>query len=714
MTVTGDVMGKTVQFGCFELDLADSTLRKSGRRVHLQSQPLKVLSALIEASGNVVTRDQLKALVWPSDTFVDFDKSLNTAIMKIRHTLGDSAQSPRYLETVPRLGYRFLPPVTIVSPPVIQLTKRRAWRRDLLFASCGVVSVTLAALYLGSTFRNQSRKPYLPSAPLTTFAGSEIVPSFSPDGEKVAFAWDGERQQNFDIYTKEIASGRLHRLTDDPRDDVSPAWSPDGRSIAYIRVLSGTEAKIFITPAQDVASTRCVATLPAPSPYYVRFKLLAWSPDSKNLVYTESEEVGGTQSLYLLDVGTGARRRLTSPPPNFDDLSPTFSRDGTRLAFVRYCGRTSGDLYVVPVSRTMQQAVPLRKTSFERLVGTPAWSPTGRTLVFARYDMPGIPSLWRVPWPSDASPEPLPITSDTSLSLDLSPDGTKLVYSRESFNTNIWAAKLDHALKAWSIEQWASSSLVDYNPQFSPDGRQVVFSSLRSGRCEIWIAESNGSHARQMTHNNGTVSGFPRWSPDGHSIVFHLRSKSSASLYRLIPESGQLGPVPMLSQNDYNPSYSQDGKWIYFSSRRTGSPEVWKVAPSGGVPIQLTRRGGLVPLESPDGHSLYYVKAGSFDLWRQPSGGGEESRVFPGVIAAKGTSYAVTDSGVYLIRSDTNDGAPALGFFDLKMQRFHAIARLLKPLELGLGVSPDQRTILFAQQDQLGSDLMLVSNFAAQ
>lgn len=218
-------MGKAVQFGCFELDLADNTLRKSGRRVHLQSQPLKVLGAPVEASGNIVTRAQLKALVWPSDTFVDFDKSLNTAIMKIRHALGDSAQSPRYLETVPRLGYRFLAPVTILNTPVIQRPEQRASRRGLLLTGCAVAAVMLAASYFVSAFRSQTRQAYLPSVPLTTFAGSEIVPSFSPDGEKIVFAWDGERQHNFDIYTKEIASGRLNRLTDDPHDDLSPTWS---------------------------------------------------------------------------------------------------------------------------------------------------------------------------------------------------------------------------------------------------------------------------------------------------------------------------------------------------------------------------------------------------------------------------------------------------------------------------------------------------------
>lgn len=713
-------MSKTVQFGCFELDLANGSLRKSGRRIHLQSQPLRVLSALVEASGNVVTREQLKALIWPADTFVDFDKSLNTAIMKIRQTLGDSAQSPRYLETVPRLGYRFLAPVIILHAPQqhsgpaipgsgVSALPLFGWRFALL--ASGIIAAALTWFFVEQ--RNQAApRGYLPSVPFTSLAGSEIVPSFSPDGKKIVFAWDGDRQDNFDIYVKEIASGRMNRLTDDPHPEISPAWSPDGRWIAYVRMLSGTQAQLLVTPAQGFAATRCVASFPAPSTYYERFKFLAWSPDSENLVYSVPERTGDLQGLFLLNVVSGAHRRLTSPPPNYDDLSPSFSNDGAHLAFVRYCGRTSGDLFIMPLPGAKQRTgAPERATFYDRLVSTPAWLADGRNLVFARYEMPGVPSIWRMSWPAKGGPEALPISSDTTFSLDLSRDGKRFVYSREAFNTNIWAIQLEKAGTAQSFYQWARTSSVDYNPQFSPDGKQVAFSSLRSGHSEIWIADSDGSHPRQMTHTNATVSGFPRWAPDGQTLVFHSRTKSSAALYLLNIEDGFVNAIPMVSQNDYNPSFSQDGKWVYFSSRRTGTPEVWKVPARGGTAVQVTHQGGLVPLESPDSRFLYYIKFGPFTLWRQPCAGGPESLVFPGAIAAKGTAYAVTAAGVYLIRSDGERGGHQLGFFDLKNSSFRAIAPIPKPPELGLGVSPDQRTILFSQQDHLESDLMLVENF---
>lgn len=102
---------RIVRFGVFELDLAAGELRKNGAQLRLQEQPLRVLTLLLERAGDVVTRDEMRRKLWPADTFVDFDHSLNTAVNKLRDTLGDSASSPRYIETLARRGYRFIAPL---------------------------------------------------------------------------------------------------------------------------------------------------------------------------------------------------------------------------------------------------------------------------------------------------------------------------------------------------------------------------------------------------------------------------------------------------------------------------------------------------------------------------------------------------------------------------------------------------------------------------
>ena len=724
-------MLKTARFGCFELDMHDGSLRKNGRRLHIQSQPFRVLAALIEASGATVTREQLKALIWPSDTFVEFDKSLNTAVMKIRQALDDSAHSPRYLETVPRLGYRFLAPVTIIGetalpialPPEISsttepiaLARPRLGKSIVLgFSGCAAIGLILFL----SLRVDSSHRSFLPSIPVTSFAGSEITPSFSPNAERVAFAWDGERQNNFDVYIKEInagtkgiTAGHLTRVTNDSHPDLSPVWSPDGRSIAFVRVVSESRAEIMIVSTIAATPERSVASISAPNPYYERFKLLAWSPDSKNLVFTSGKLPGGAQELFLLRLKDGSRRRLTSPPADYDDLSPAFSADGLKLAFVRYSGKTSGDLFVLPLSHELQPAgSPRRATFYNRLAGTPAWSEDGRRLVFTRYDMPGIPSLWRMPWPTTGGAEPLLISSDTSLSLDLSRNSRRLIYTREAWNVNIWAIHLGEKWKAHTPGAWSQNSFVDYNPQFSPDGKRVAFSSTRSGHCEIWVAGRDGYKARQMTHTNGTVSGFPRWSPDGRGIVFHLRLKTAAALYTLDLDDDHVSPLPILSGGDSSPSYSRDGNWIYFVSRRTGDYQLWKVRRTGGAPVQITRNGGLTPIESLDRQYLYYTKPGSFHIWRRPVTGGPETLVSSHAVAAKGTAYAVAKNGIYFISAGSKGIPWRLMFLSFKTSKCQAVANLPRSVELGLTLSPDEKTVLYSQQDRIDSDLMLVENF---
>ena len=285
------------RFGVFEFDTATPQLRKAGRLVRLRPQGLKLLTLLVSRPREVVGREEIAKWLWDADVFVDVEQGVNHTIKQVRAALGDDAESPRYVETIPRRGYRFIAPVEVVVEPkdvpvpagsadirFVAAVKRReidsprssdepvldtraseepqpaalngvavhpavpaaSWAvagartRTLWLLTAALVIVALVA----GTYLTILRPGTLPpredpqpiATPLTAYPGAEDKPSLSPDGSQVAFTWDGPRQDNFDIYVKLVGPGEPMRLTTAPDRDDSPAWSPDGRHIAFLRI----------------------------------------------------------------------------------------------------------------------------------------------------------------------------------------------------------------------------------------------------------------------------------------------------------------------------------------------------------------------------------------------------------------------------------------------------------------------------------------------
>jgi Tol biopolymer transport system component len=184
-----------------------------------------------------------------------------------------------------------------------------------------------------------------------------------------------------------------------------------------------------------------------------------------------------------------------------------------------------------------------------------------------------------------------------------------LAFVQRIFDPSIWRIQISRSdQKAGSATPFISSSFVDHFPQFSPDGQKIAFASYRSGHSEIWVCDNDGSNAFQLTSFSGEDCTGPCWSPDGQQIAFAANQEGQVELYVIGAEGGKARRLTIHPAGDRAPRWSRDVKWIYFDSNRTGQHQVWKMPAQGGDAVQVTKNGGSIPIESPDGLHTYFLK----------------------------------------------------------------------------------------------------------
>jgi Tol biopolymer transport system component/predicted Ser/Thr protein kinase len=544
--------------------------------------------------------------------------------------------------------------------------------------------------------------------PLTSYPGLEIQPALSPDGKQVAFAWNGEKEDNYDIYVKLVDAGTPLRLTTNPQPDCSPAWSPDGRYIAFLR-WSPKGAEVYVIPAlggseRKLAQTAAIVDWTGAASTGGR---LSWSPDGRSLAVVDRSSPKEPNSIYLLSTETREKRRLTLPPAGYaGDVYPALSPDGGTLAFVRIRGAAAQDVYLEAFGGGKPSAEPRRLTFDERYVNGIDWTPDGRSILFSS-NRSGTYEMWRIP-ASGGQPERLAFGDGHHPSI--SRDGHRLAFARSSSNYNIWRASGPGAAeKRTPPTKLIASTQGEYQPQFSPDGKRIAFGSDRSGSSEIWVADSEGLNPVQLTSFGGPAVGSPRWSPDGRWIAFDSSKEGQRDIYVVSAEGGAARRLTTDPSQDVRPSWSGDGRWIYFGSNRSGDWQVWKLSAEGGSAVQVTRKGGREAFEAPDGRFLYYTKFGVAGIWRVPVDGGEETQVLDRGLQSY---WTLTSQGIY-VRTWKPPLAPVIELYSFATGRLARVAELAKGKDysLGLSVSPDDKWILYTQLDRVDSDLMLVENF---
>jgi Tol biopolymer transport system component len=555
--------------------------------------------------------------------------------------------------------------------------------------------------------------------PLTSYSGNELEPSFSPDGNQVAFVWDGDGQGNARIYVKLIGSERPLRLTNSGADDISPAWSPDGRLIAFVRIQKAGQARagIYVVPAiggpeELVVELNCMPKLGIEPSYIaeVPHPFLAWAEGGKSLLFSDRKAPDQPSEIFVISLDSGQRRRLTSPPPGlFGDSAPAISPDGRTLVFGRAVYMTSSDLYRLPVTKDLRpMGPPERLTSTKEWTATPVWIPAAGEILFSTGGKFSGPfHLWRMSVQTGARPRPLSAYGEAGWPA-YSPARGRFVFSRSVTDSNIWRVSLLDPARAGVPAKLIASTWEDNVPQYSPDGSKIVFISNRTGQYEVWVCDRDGTNAVQLTSLHAGTTGSPHWSPDGTRIVFDSTAEGRFQVYTINAAGGPPRRLTSDPSDNAVASYSHDGRFIYFSSNRTGPWQIWRMPAEGGDSIQITRQGGRGPLESPDRKFLYYGRSQPWGLWKCPVEGGPETLVAPSVSFL---NYAVTQKGVYFIPAADPGSTTPVQFLGFSASVPKTVFAIGKPVTTGLGVSPDGKFLLYSQIDQKGSDLMLVENF---
>lgn len=442
--------------------------------------------------------------------------------------------------------------------------------------------------------------------------------------------------------------------------------------------------------------------------------LLSWTPDSQYLAAQVSDPSDSSRSrcaLFIFSVKTGEKRRLTTPPDSPGDTTPAFSPDGRTLVF----SRGTGDQYDLYLSRLAEgytpQAEPERIASDNLYNFGAAWTTDGSEIVFCSGKSYGSYGLWRSAAAASARPRGVAFASELASQPAISRQGNRLAYAVRRANCNIWSVDLGGPGPKPGIPvKFIASTKQEVFPAYSPDGTKIAFVSNRSGNAEIWVSGSDGSNAAPLTSLESPGIIGPQWSPGGENIAFQAYPGGKNDVYVISANGGALRRLTTNSAKKQSkwPSWSRDGKWLYFSTESTG---IWKMPASGGEAVRITPGGGDIPRESPDGKWLYYAKRDPDSLWRMPVAGGGEAKVLDAVVEEDWTvgEWTVGKEGIYFNAVDKN-GRSNICLQEFATGKIRTIGTTERPVEFGMAVSPDGRTLLYAQNDP-GLDLMLVENF---
>jgi Tol biopolymer transport system component/DNA-binding winged helix-turn-helix (wHTH) protein len=635
-------------FGVFDLQAHTGELRRNGVKLKLQDQPYQVLLKLLEHPGQIVTREELRSALWPADTFVDFETGLNTTIKRLRDTLGDSAENPAFIETIPKRGYRFIAPVTAPnsgSEPVVEKVGPGETIRLSIALQLGAVAI-LAVCSVGFAMRRWSAASSLPARVLDfsqlTSDGqakqgrllsdgsriyfSEVLPvgriiaqvsakggettiipttvanprpaDLSPDGTELLILSGGmsKKEANYggELWILPVAGGSAQ-----PVDNLFATEAVWGETAETILYCAGHDLYVV---NRDGSNRRRLLTIPG------YFDSPRWSPNRQHLRFTMiNRDMGGTSSIWEMSAnGTGLHEVVPGSPGSAACCGAWMANSGDFLFQRTRAGKT--DLWDFPGSRSALHSVPTRLTAGPMNYSGPT-AGSSRNEVFV---VGSIPRAELVKY-DEQTAELVPYLSGISAEgVEVSRDEQRVAYTLFPEGT-LWRSNMTGSERL----QLTFPPMRAFLPRWSPDGKQIAFTGTANGdHWTTYLIPANGGVARQVIPGDEETAD-ATWMPDNKSIVFGPWSRGELHGIKVLDLStNRVSPVSGATEM-WSPRVSPDGRYIAALSEQDSKLTLYDTRTQKWEELSPHYSG--YPSWSRDGKYLY------FQDWNR--GGGLPSKV---------------------------------------------------------------------------------------